>query len=161
VEQIARGLLRDISFESVADNVEDALRSLDLDDLGSRAGRHYGGYTSPSEAAWELLHEVAAPFLENMKRQRELGLEAGAPEICKGLLLGLYRIRDLQADEFLGWAPDFPEETAADALRLWAGREGLKPTRRARRAGPHFDQKFVNNYIRDWSALVVRALKGT
>src|SRR2546422_1475944 len=55
VEQIARGLLRDISFESVADDVEDALRSLDLDDLGSRAGRHYGGYTSPSEAAWELL----------------------------------------------------------------------------------------------------------
>src|SRR6266699_4051608 len=46
-EQIARGLLAEVSFESVADAVEDAICALDLDDLGGRAGRHRGGYTSP------------------------------------------------------------------------------------------------------------------
>ena len=157
-EQIARGLLGEISFESVADDVEHAFRSLDLGDLGSRAGRHYGGYTSPSEAAWELLQEVADPFLEDMKRRRELGLEAEAIEICRGLLLGLYRIRDMEGDEFLGWAPDFPVETAAHALQLLAGREGPKRTRRARHAGPRVEPQFVDEYIPDWSALVARAL---
>lgn len=47
-EQAALSLLGQVSFESVADDVEHALRSLDLDDLGGRAGRHRGGYTSPT-----------------------------------------------------------------------------------------------------------------
>ncbi len=37
-------------------------------------------------------------------------------------------IRGMEGDEFLGWASDFPEETAAHALRLLAGCEGLKQT---------------------------------
>jgi hypothetical protein len=48
-EQIARGLLAEVSFESVADNVEDAICAVDLDDLGGRAGQHHGGYMSPTE----------------------------------------------------------------------------------------------------------------
>lgn len=54
-EQIAESLLCQISFETVADDVEDAVSLVDIDDLNSRAGRHSWGYTEPSEAAWELL----------------------------------------------------------------------------------------------------------
>jgi hypothetical protein len=43
-------------------NVEQAVRGLDLDDLGSRAGNHSGGYTSPAEAAWELIEETVEPL---------------------------------------------------------------------------------------------------
>lgn len=100
----------------MADDVEHDLRSLDLDDLGDRAGQHRGGYTSPTEAAWELLQEAVDPFLADMKRQMELGLEREALEVCKGVVLGLYRIRNTRGDEFLGWAEDFPAEAADDAF---------------------------------------------
>lgn len=154
-EKAARSLLGQVSFESVAEDVEHALRSLDLDDLGSRAGRHREGYTSPTDAAWELLQEAVDPFLSDMKRQMELGLEKEALEICKGVVLGLYQIRDSGGDELLGWAEDFPAEAAADAVRVLArgGQEGVAGTRRAR---PPFDQAFVDKYVPEWSDLIAR-----
>ncbi|MCH8242359.1 MAG: hypothetical protein IH897_07095 [Planctomycetes bacterium] len=90
-----------------------------LDELGSRAGKHSWGYTSPTEAAWELLEERVSPFIEDMKRQLELGLDAEALEMCKGVVLGLYRVRNEQGDDVLQWAPDFPAETAAHAVTTW------------------------------------------
>lgn len=120
-ERMARALLGEVRCEAVADDVEDALRALTLDDLGRRAGRHRGGYTSPTEAAWELLQGAVDPFLADLKRRMERGLERETLEIGKGILLGLYRIRDPRGDEFLGWAEGFPAEAAADAVRVLAG----------------------------------------
>jgi hypothetical protein len=157
-EQAARSLLGQVSFESVADDVEHALRSLDLDDLGERAGRHRGGYTSPTEAAWELLQEAVDPFLSDLKRQMELGLEREALEICKGILLGLYRIRDTRGDEFLGWVEDFPAEAAADAVRVLAGGK-QKVAAASRRARPHFDRAFVDKHVPEWGDLIARVLE--
>lgn len=156
-EQTARSLLSQVSFESVADDGEHALRSLDLDDLGGRAGEHHGGYTSPTGAAWELLQEEVDPFLADMKRQGELGLEREALEICKGVVLGLYRIRDARGDEFLGWAEDFPAEAAADAVRVLAGgnQKGGRGTKRAR---PRFDEEFADKHVPEWSDLIARVL---
>lgn len=155
-EQIARSVLGEVSFESVADEVEDALRAFDLDDLNSRAGRHSWGYTEPTEAAWQLLEEALEPFLEDMRRQMELGLEAEALEICKGVVLGLYRLRE-EHGEFLGWAPDFPAEAASDAVAAWsasatktkkgAGKRGL-------RKRPAFPQDFVNEFVPEWNSLI-------
>lgn len=51
VERIARSVLGAVSFEDIADAVEDAVRALDLDDLHGRAGRHSWGYVEPSQAA--------------------------------------------------------------------------------------------------------------
>ena len=154
----ARSILGQVSFESVADDVEHALRSLDLDDLGSRTGRHRGGYTSPTEATWELLQEAVDPFLADMKRQIELGLQREALEICKGVVLGLYRIRDTRGDEFLGWAEDFPAEAAADAVHVLAGgnQKGVGGTRRAR---PHFGEEFVEKHVPEWSDLIAHAVE--
>lgn len=51
-----------------------------------------------------------------VKRHRVDCLASALPfEICKGVVLGLYRIRDTRGDEFPGWAEDFPTEAAADA----------------------------------------------
>ena len=111
--------LREVAFEWVADEVEEAVRHLGLDELGSRAGRHSWGYTEPSEAAWELLEERVSPFIEDMKRQLELGLDAEALEMCKGVVLGLYRVHNEQGDDVLQWAPNFPAETAAHAVATW------------------------------------------
>lgn len=155
-EQISKSLLGEISLEIVADDVADAIRSLSLDDLNGRAGRHSWGYVEPSEAAWELLEEAVNPFLEDMKRRMDLGLEAETLEVCKGILLGLYSARDEKADTVVGWAPDFLEETAAGTSLSWcAGRDKKENARRERARLLH---EFAKESTPEWEALIRRVL---
>jgi hypothetical protein len=155
-EQISKSLLEEISLEVVADDVEDALRSLHLDDLEGRAGRHSWGYTEPSEAAWELLEAAMNPFLEDMKRRMELGLEAETVEVCKGILLGLYGARGEQADTVVGWAPDFLEETAADTVQAWCDGSDTKGIVRGERI--RLLQEFAKESTPEWEKLIQRVL---
>ena len=116
MESLAASVLGDVSIEDVADAVEDAVRSLDLDDLSSRAGRHRYGYVEPSQAASDLVEEAVMPFIEDIKRRAEAGQKAAAMNTCFGVVLGLYRLRDRHGDEFLGWAVDSPDEMAGEAV---------------------------------------------
>lgn len=118
-DEIARFLLCQQEYQEVAAEIEDEVRALDYDVLNARAGRHEWGYVEPSEAAWEILEETVEPFLDEMKRYLELGLEAEALEICKGLVLGCYRLSKGEGGDVLGWAPDFPPEAARNALEVW------------------------------------------
>src|ERR1035437_9773546 len=67
-EAIASDMLTEISPDSVADEIEEALLQFDYDDLNGRAGSHSWGYVEPSEAAGELLEEAMEPFVNDMKR---------------------------------------------------------------------------------------------
>ena len=150
-QKISRSTLSDVSFESIASEVEDSIRQLSLDDLNGRAGRHSWGYTEPTEAAWELLEEALEPFVEDMRRHLDLGLDEQAFEICKGILLGLYQCRHASGDEFLGWASDFPAEAARNTLADWiaADRQGASSIQPV----PNhvlFLQKFVDEHIPEW-----------
>ncbi len=158
--QIARALLGEVSFEDVAGEIETAARALDLDDLNCRAGSHRWGYQDPSDAAWELLEEVVDPFLEDMKRQAELHLEAKALEICKGIVLGLYSVRHKpNGSTVLGWPPDFAVQTAMSAVEMWSTRGGgTWKVRRARRGRPTFPRAFVAEYVPEWSSLIAETL---
>jgi hypothetical protein len=150
-EQMARSFLNEVSFESVADEVEGVLRQFDLDDLNGRAGGHSWGYTEPSEAAWELLDEALEPFVEDMKRHLGLGLEEEAREICQGIVLGLYRIRDEDGDEFLGWAADFPAEAAQGAVADWIS--GSKQGAASGHADPKHTapfREFAEKHVPEW-----------
>lgn len=90
----------------------------------------------------------------------ELGLAGQALEICKGVLLGLYQIRGMKGDEFLGWAEDFPTEAAADVVSTWAGRQDRKEAKgTSRRERLAFPKEFVADYVPEWADLVARALK--
>ena len=156
-QQIAKSLLSEVEFEWVADEVEEAVRDLGLDELGSRAGKHSWGYTSPTEAAWELLEERVSPFIEDMKRQLELGLDAEALEMCKGVVLGLYRVRNEQGDDVLEWAPDFPAETAAHAVTTWRNGGYKKTTGRGHRKQRVFPPDSVKEFVPEWEDLIDRA----
>lgn len=87
-EEIAKAMVTDVRVEDVAEVVEQSVLGLDLDDLKARAGRHSWGYVEPTEAAWELLEEKLNPFLDDMKRQIELGFEGAAVAMCQGIVLG-------------------------------------------------------------------------
>ena len=134
-EAIGADLLSEVSFLQVADGVENAVLQLDYDDLNPRAGRHSWGYVEPTEAAWELLEEAVAEFVDDMNRYLDLGLEKQAQELCQGVVLGLYRVRHGGENDVLGWAPDFPGEQAGYVVEKWKG---------------HLPPAFVAEHIPEW-----------
>ena len=130
VEALAKSVIGDVSVEDVADEVEDAVQARDLEDLNSRAGSHAYGYVEPSEAAWELVEEAVMPFLDDINRRAEAGQTDAALNTCVGVVFGLYRMRDNDRDEFLGWAPNSPDEMAGEAVVTL--RKALRKTKTAR-----------------------------
>ena len=153
IEGIARDMLAGISPFFVADEIEDALLQFDYDDLNGRAGGHSWGYVEPSEAAEELLEEALDPFIDDMKRYLEAGLEDRACQFCQGILLGLYRVRGGEND-ILNWAPDFPGDAAGNVLKVWretsGSDRGSAPAKRRRRLSPDF----VREHVPDWDWLL-------
>jgi hypothetical protein len=144
-EDLAKSMISGVSSEAIAEEVEGELEALDLEDLSSRAGKHPWGYVDPTDAAWELLQEAIDPIIDEMERQRDLGLGREALETCKGLLLGLYRVRNKKNDSCLGWAPDFPAQSAGEVLRKWSERGG-----KSRAA---FPRSFVDQHVPEWRTL--------
>ena len=159
--EIARSLLRQLEYEDVAAEIEDDIRALDYEDLNARAGGHEWGYVEPSEAAWEILEETVEPVLDDLKRHIELGLEAEALEICKGMVLGLYRLNEREGGDVLGWAPDFPAEAAGNALEFWhAGADEQKSRDIRRKTRPPLPQDVLIR-VPKWIPMIERILKKT
>ena len=115
------------------------MRALDIDELGRRSGRHAGGYVGPTEAAWEILEETIAPFVQDVARKVDVRLEAEALAACEGVVLGLYRLDHGKAPELLGghrtslqrplgtWSS--PGPTGDRAGRRGRRRHGVSPKR--------------------------------
>jgi hypothetical protein len=155
VERLVDEALARVLFKNIADRVEQALRSITLDEMRDRAGQHAGGYTTPKEAALHLMEEAVRPFQEDMLRRRELGREVEAMELCKGIVLGLYRLRDrMGSHEILQWCAAFPSEHARWVVKLWNGDadEGRGNRRRTapRRTLP---REFVEKYVPEWDGM--------
>jgi len=115
-ETLAASVIGDVAMEDIAQETEDAVRALDLDDLTSRAGSHSHGYVEPTEAAWELIEEAVMPLVEDIQRRLDAGQPDAALATCAGVVLGLYRVRHDASDGCLGWAPDAPAEMAGEAV---------------------------------------------
>jgi hypothetical protein len=160
-EGTARSLLQEVKYEEIAVEIEDEIRALDYDDLNARAGGHEWGYVEPTEAAWEILEETVEPFRKDMKRHLELGLEAEALEICKGLVLGCYRLSERAGGDVLGWAPDFPAEAAGHALEVWyTGGDDPKHRPRGERKRSSLPADFLS-LIPKWVPMIERVAKET
>jgi hypothetical protein len=137
----ANALLATVSFADVAANVFGALQALDLDDLD--AGPHPGGYVEPSEAAWSVIEKVVTPCFHDLERRVKLRHEDEALEVCKGVVLGLYRAEH-RGFELLEYAEDSPSELAGQAVDIW----------RRRRRDCTFPRNFVEKYTPNWAWLV-------
>lgn len=125
--EIATRRITDVDAKRIAKTLCEELLALDVFAFDGRAGRTQWGYVGPTEAAWEILEETAQPFIDNAIRLAELGHDDAALAACRGVLLGLYAVRDKGADDLLGHAPDFPDETAAHALDQFRNALGRRP----------------------------------
>jgi hypothetical protein len=120
--KLARAAIQEVDAEAVAGKVEDAVCILDTEDLGERSRRRCKGYVEPTEAAWELIQEAVAPFLDDLDRLVNLGFGKAAIDMCAGILLGLYRAAGQSADGPLAWAGECPAECACEAVSMLARR---------------------------------------
>ena len=117
VEVLAAARMSAGNRGAVAEEVESALRSLDIDELNDRAGYRRGfGYVEPGEAANELLDEALQPFLDDLARRGGLGMTTAAAECAVGILDGLCRCRDGGSDSLLEYTPDYVIERASDVV---------------------------------------------
>ena len=117
VEALAAARMSAGDRGAIAEEVESALRSLDIDQLNGRAGYRRGvGYVEPGEAADELLDEALLPFLDDMTRRGTLGMTTAAAECAVGILDGLYRCRDGGSESLLEYTPDYGIERASDVV---------------------------------------------
>jgi len=113
-EAHAAQLIQEAELAAVADDVESALRWLDINELNTRAGHRPGvGYVDPAEAADEILDEALQPFLDDLHRRVGLGMGSAAKEVAAGILLGLYKCREGGSETLLEYAPDYATERAS------------------------------------------------
>ena len=137
----ANALLASVTFADVAKSVFDALLALDLDDLD--AGPRASGYVEPSEAAWAAIENVVAPYFHDLQRRVKLRREDEATELCKGIVLGLYRA-ERHGFELLEYAEDCPSELAGHAVDIW----------QRRRRNYVLPRTFIEKFTPDWDWLV-------
>jgi hypothetical protein len=143
-------------YEDVASAVADAVTVLDIQDLNGRAGPSRSGYTDPTDAAWELLEESVEDFISDMKRRVGIGLTDAAITFCRGIVVGLYKVRTMASDGPLGWAPDFPAEAAGNAVAELL-RAVPKEARAATRAS--LEAAFASE-TPDWTEMLTRVTRG-
>ena len=113
-EAYAVQVMTDTDRSAVADDVEDGLQGLDIEELNTRAGHQPGrGYIHPAEAADEILDETLQPFLDDLQRRADLGVGSAAVELAAGILLGLYNCRHGNSETLLEYSPDYAAERAS------------------------------------------------
>ena len=69
----AMNVLTEIDVDETADEVVAALESIDVQDCWDRSGNSRDGYTSPDEAAAEIIEEELQPFFDQVERYHEMG----------------------------------------------------------------------------------------
>jgi hypothetical protein len=119
----AGNVLSEIDLDEIADNVFFVLDSIDVRDCWDRAGSSRDGYTSPDEAAVELMEAQLQPFFDLAGRYHELGMTAEEATYCRGAILGLYRYALESKSEFREWAVDIPINCSVALLTKWRERD--------------------------------------
>jgi hypothetical protein len=145
----ARQLLGEVDLDKIADDVLSVLDSIDVHDCWDRAGSSHDGYTSPEDAAVELLEEALQPFVDQVGRYRDLGLSKEETVYCMGTILGLYRYEQESRSEFREWSVDIPIECAGDLLAQWRKR------RRDSASSIAMDE-FIQDRCPNWAGSLLR-----
>lgn len=123
----AENVLTEVEVEDVAAYVFFSLDGIDVQDCWDKSGSTRDGYTSPDDAACELVEGELRPFLDQAARYHELGMPAQETVYCMGVILGLYRYDHESKSEFKEWAEDIALNCAGDLLRQWKKRVGRDP----------------------------------
>jgi hypothetical protein len=115
-------VLTEIDLDETADEVVAVLEFIDVQDCWDRSGGSRYGYTSPDEAATEIIEEKLQPFMDQIERYHEMGLPEQEAVYCMGVIFGIYRYEREAESEFKQWSEDIPAECGHLLLDKWRGR---------------------------------------
>jgi len=141
----AKRVLADVDIDAIADEVFFQLNMIDVQDCWDRSAATRRGYVSAEDAAAELIEEELQPFLDQMKRYHELGMDDQERGCCMGAILGLYRYERESRSEFKDWCVDLPLSYAVSTLDEWRKHKG-NPSASAAVAG------FVRDRCPKWAS---------
>ena len=140
----AMDVLTGVNWDETAEEVFCALDSLDVEDCWDRSGRSRDGYTSPDEAAAEMIEAELQPFCGQLERYQKLGMIEQQSTYCMGVIFGLYRLERESESEFRDWSTDIPAECARDLLDQW-----LERNREVRPIDAMHD--FIREHCPEWA----------
>jgi hypothetical protein len=122
----AMNVLTEIDLDGTADEVFAVLDSIDVQDCWDRSGGSRDGYTSPDEAAAEIIEEELQPFFDQVDRYHELEMPEQETAYCMGVIFGIYRYERESKSDFREWSVDIPAECAGLLLDRWRERNREK-----------------------------------
>jgi hypothetical protein len=140
----AMNVLIEINSHDTAEEVFDVLNSIDVQDCWDRSGRSRHGYTSPDEAAVEIVEEALQPFFDQAERYHELGMPDQEAIYCMGVIFGIYRYDRETISEFRQWCEDIPGECAGFLLDRWRARNREK-------GGLSAMYEFIHKHCPEWA----------
>ncbi len=148
IKAAAKHLLTAVDVDEIADEVFDALDTIDVKDCWDRAGSHRDDYTSPDDAAVELIEEELQSFVDQAERYHEIGMLDQERDYCAGVILGLYRYEKESKSEFRAWSEDLPLDSAGCLLDAWQERNTDAAMRDAMDA-------FIRGRCPDWAKYMI------
>jgi hypothetical protein len=128
--------LAKVDIDETADELFAALDAIDVEDCWDRSGRSRHGYTSPDEAATELIADELRPFVDQVERYHRLGMPEQEARYCLGIISGLYRYERESKTEFRQWSEDIAGDCAGLLLDEWRQRNPAEDGSDAMRALP-------------------------
>lgn len=130
----AMNVLTEVDVDQTAGEVIAVLESIDVEDCWDRSGSTRDGYTSPDEAAAEMIQQELQPFFDQVERYHGMGLPELEAAYCMGVILGIYRYERDCTSEFREWSEDIPVECGGFLLGKWQERNREKARIDAMRA---------------------------
>lgn len=147
----AMNLLAEFSVDETADEVFDALALIDVQDCWDGLGGSRDGYTSPHDAAVDLIGEELQPFFDQVERYHDLDMPEQEAAYCMAVILGIYRFEHESKSDFKVWSQDIPADCAGNLLAEWRER---KPEQ----AGIDAMHAFVRERCPKWADWLERVL---
>ena len=111
-----------VDAHEVADDVFCVLNSIDVEDCWNQSGSTRYGYTSPDEAAEQIVETELQQFFDQIEEFHKSGLFDQEATYCMGVLLGIYRYERESKSEFRSWCEDIPGLYADLLLTQWQDR---------------------------------------
>ena len=121
----AKRMLSVVDIDEIADLLFSQLDMIDVQDCWDRSAATRHGYTSPDEAATELIEEELQRFHDQIKCYRELGMDEQERDYGIGTVLGLYRYEQESKSEFKDWCADIPFYSAKSILQELRKQNGI------------------------------------
>lgn len=144
IEALAIEYLKNINIKEIASQVYLTLNLLEVEELWDRSGATRNGYIDPVDMAWDMFEEAMTPFLDELKKYRNLSMQNQAMCYCMGILKGIYKFEKESLVEYKDWAPDVPSEFFHQILDDW------RKSRRSREDIKKMEE-FIEKDCPDWA----------